>query len=74
MVSDKRMHKALRIQKLYKQNPLENFLIVVIYLNYTLSGRKCNLNGRMGGLDKMSPKWESWSLCNSYTLITSWVW
>ena len=36
MVSDKKIHRAELIQ-LYKQNPLEKFLIFTIYQNYTLA-------------------------------------
>ena len=40
MVSDKTIHKALELRKLYKQNPLETFFIFTIYQNYTLALRK----------------------------------
>ena len=33
MVSDKTIHKAFRT---HEQNPLEKFVIFIIYLNYTL--------------------------------------
>ena len=38
MVSDKTIHKACRTHAtLYKQNPLEKFLIFTIHENYTLA-------------------------------------
>ena len=36
MVSDKKIHRALELVQLYKQN-LEKFLILAIYQNYTLA-------------------------------------
>ena len=42
MVSDKTIHKAFRIHKLYKQNPLEIcfVLIFTMYQNYTMALNK----------------------------------
>ena len=38
MVSDKTIHKAFRIHKLYKQNPLEIFFFFfTMYQNYTMA-------------------------------------
>ena len=35
MVSNKKIHRALRNHKTYEQYPLEKFLIFTIYQNYT---------------------------------------
>ena len=39
MVSDKKIHTCgfSELKQLYKQNPLEKFLIFTIYQNYTLA-------------------------------------